>query len=211
MITPQRNLKIAKYTFPLYAVILLTAAFLVSCDREEVNSAEELKSYVREPANNLTQKTILNGYEVSVSYKPADLLIYQEIGGDPIDHQKLFNIEKKYRDKYYFVVSVVKNASIESESEQSRFRDLSASLTQFLSITTSDNDTLREDGLSVEGTNLLNGSTEIIFVVSKEKTKSREWIQFNLDEFGLGLGDREFKFHIHDLEAVPKLKFELIS
>lgn len=211
MIMPHRSIAVAKYRTTLRLIILMMTAFLLSCDKEEVNSAEDLKSYVLEPANNLTRKSTLNGYEVSVSYKPADLLIYQEIGGEPTDHQKLFNIEKKYQDNYYFVVSVVKGSSAESDIDQSRFRDLSTSLVHFLSLTTSDNDTIKDDGFAVEETNLHTTATEIIFVVSKDKTKSQEWIQFNLNEFGLGLGDHEFKFHIHDLEAVPKLKFELIS
>lgn len=206
-----RSIGVAKSRTHFRLILIIMMTVLLSCEKDVVNSAEELKSYVMKPANNLTRKSILNGYEVSVSYKPADLLIYQEIGGEPTDHQKLFNIERKYQDNYYFVISVAKSSSAEVDIDQSRFRDLSTSLVQFLRITTSGKDTLKEDGVAVEETKLHTTATEIIFVVSKEKTKSQQWIQFNLNEFGLGLGNHEFKFHIRDLESVPKLKFELIS
>jgi hypothetical protein len=196
------------------ATLIIMSVCFFSCQPEKFDSAEELKGFIDEPANNLTQTSSLNGYQIKVAYRPADLLIYQEIGGEPTDHQRLFHLERKYEDNYYFVISLEKSnapSMSSDEKEKQRLHDLSGSIIRFLSLTTSEEDTIEADGFTIEQNNVLNNNTEILFVLSKQKSKDKKWIQFNVSEFGLGLGNRVFKFHISDLEEVPKLKFELIS
>jgi hypothetical protein len=54
-------------------------------------------------------------------------------------------------------------------------------------------------------------TSDIVIVFKKGKSKGQDWIQFNLNEFGLGVGDQQFKFRVEDLEQVPRLKFAIVS
>ena len=193
--------------------IWLCSCFLITgCRPEEFNSADDLKVFINEPSNNLKQHVSLNGYDLTVSYKPIDLLVYQETGGEPTDYQRLYHLEKKYEGNYYFVMTFTKSMKDSSSSiEVSQLQNFSTSISRYLSLTTMEDDTIEADGFTIERINTVNDATEILFVLSKEKSKAKDWIQFNLNEFGLGLGNRTFKFHIEDLEQVPKLKFALIS
>ncbi|HEY9006529.1 MAG TPA: hypothetical protein VIM75_10355, partial [Ohtaekwangia sp.] len=54
----------------------------------------------------------------------------------------------------------------------------------------------------------MSNSTDLLFVFSKEKAKGKDWIQFNLNELGLGIGNQRFRFEMRDLENVPEVTFE---
>jgi 23S rRNA A1618 N6-methylase RlmF len=195
-----------------FARIMMISVICWSCNPETFNSADELKAFVTKPANHLTQKIATRDYEIQISFRPADLMIYQEIGGEPTDHQRLLHLEKKYQNSYYFVISLVKSSDTTSyHQQQARVSDLTGNISHFLKLTTSEYDTLGANAFSIEQTNTLSNPTEILFILKKEKSRDKKWIQFNLNELGRGFDDHAFKFHIHDLEAVPKLRFELIS
>jgi hypothetical protein len=51
----------------------------------------------------------------------------------------------------------------------------------------------------------LSKSTDLIFSFDKKKTKDQDWVQFNLNEFGLNTGNKRFRFNMKDLERVPTL------
>lgn len=195
--------------------IPLMCLLFAACQPDAFNSAEDLKQFISEPSNNLVKKVVLNGIVVEVSFKPNDLLIHQEIGGGPTDHQRLVNLERKYEENYYFLIRLIKNDSTAQEdsvTRQPQFADVYGSIYRSLSVITPEEDTIRSDQFTIEHINVANESApEIMIVLSKKKSTYRDWIQFNLDEFGLGIGDHEFKFFINDLEHVPKLKFDVIS
>jgi hypothetical protein len=46
-----------------------------------------------------------------------------------------------------------------------------------------------------------------LFVFDKTKSKECEWVQFNLNEFGLGIGLQQFRFNLVEIEAAPKVRF----
>ena len=46
---------------------------------------------------------------------------------------------------------------------------------------------------------------------NKSKTVGKDWVQFNLKEFGLGLGNQTFRFRTQDLENVPGIDFRVMN
>jgi hypothetical protein len=51
----------------------------------------------------------------------------------------------------------------------------------------------------------MNGSTDILFVFDKTKAVGREYVQFNLEEFGLGIGKQIVRFELEDIEKCPRI------
>ena len=41
--------------------------------------------------------------------------------------------------------------------------------------------------------------------VDKEKAKNQDWIQFNVNEFGLDVGNQRFRFDTKDIEHCPEM------
>jgi hypothetical protein len=53
----------------------------------------------------------------------------------------------------------------------------------------------------------LSSTTDLLFVFNKKKAAGTDWVQFNLNEFGLGLGNQRFRFSTMDLEETPQINF----
>ena len=51
----------------------------------------------------------------------------------------------------------------------------------------------------------------LLFVFNKEKAKGREWVQFNLNEFGMSIGNQRFRFDRETLDNPPAIDFIIID
>jgi hypothetical protein len=64
----------------LFALILTLPVCFIGCTTSEVQTVDELNRYIQEPDNDLVQQAEINDYKISVTYRPTDLLVYQDIG-----------------------------------------------------------------------------------------------------------------------------------
>lgn len=81
----------------------------------------------------------------------------------------------------------------------------------YVTLTTASADTIPVGDFMLNRTYGLSQSTDLLFVFNKEETERAEWVQFNLNEFGLGAGNQRFRFKRKDLEDLPRLNFEKLS
>ncbi|MFZ6011318.1 MAG: hypothetical protein ACOYXT_13300 [Bacteroidota bacterium] len=197
-------------------VIILLAVALIRCDSRKYLSPEEINKFVADEANGLVQKAELNGYAITVTYRPTDLWIYQETGSLVVDTAAYSALNKKYKDYYYFILSLSKNnkeALHQVEGGMGQYSELVQTMSfrmgEFVNLTTSAQDTIPTGDFMLNRTYGLSDATNLLFVFNKEKAKGREWVQFNLNEFGLGVGNQRFRFRTEDLEYAPKIKFEI--
>lgn len=195
---------------PLFFVLLL-----VSCSPDYLRE-EELAEYVLDADNGLTRSVDYNGYQAKVTYRPSDLLIVQETGGVvDIKKQELDRLRKKYSDHYYFILSLSKNnrEALYSSGHYGQFSNLMQTLSfrmrNYVKMTTSEKDTIEVADYIYSRTFGMSRGSNLMFVFSKEEINEDEWLQFNLKEFGLGLGNQNFRFSLEDLKEVPKIKFKI--
>src|SRR5688572_27862868 len=92
----------------IYLVII--SFMLCQCKPSEV-SFDQLQTFLSDEDNGLVQSANVNGIKISVTYKPTDLLIYQETDQVAIDAATLETLGKKYSPYYYFVLSLSHNDS----------------------------------------------------------------------------------------------------
>jgi hypothetical protein len=186
---------------------------LFGCTNSEVQTAEELNRFILDPENNLIQKAEINGYNISVSYRPTDLLVYQETGNEPVDDRVLNDLRKKYSSYYYFILSLSKDnqEALTPSDGMAQYSELvqvmSFRMNDYVTMTTSAKDTIPVGDFMLNRTFGIGQSTDILFVFNKEKSIDKDWVQFNLNEFGLGAGNQRFRFKVADLANVPRLKF----
>ncbi len=200
-----------KYCF---ALLILAA---VGCSSPKEMTVEELNKYITEPEHSLVKSVEQNGYTINVIFRPTDLLVNQEIDGREglIGEDKLKSIRRKYASHYYFMLELSRNnrEALMPDGDPEQYggllQNLSFRMHDYVMLLTSKKDTIYVADFVMDRTYGLNNSTNILFAFSKESAKDKEWVQFNLKEFGLGTGDQRFRFGLKDLEQVPSVKFNI--
>ncbi len=88
---------------------------------------------------------------------------------------------------------------------------LSFRMSHYVTLTTAPADTIPVGDFMLNRTYGLSQSTDLLFVFNNEKVRGKEWIQFNLNEFGLGTGNQRFRFRTKDIETLPGIDFGNMS
>jgi hypothetical protein len=198
---------------------LLMAIILINCAPPEYLSPAELNEYIADEENQLVKKIKVQAYSLRVSYRPTDLWIYQEADNLKIDVGTYNSLNQRYSNYYYFILSLSKAnkemldpATTGGLGQYSELvQTLSFRMNNYVTLTTPAQDTISPGDFMLHRTYGLSEATNILFVFDKNKSKGKEWVSFNLKEFGLGIGDQRFRFKTEDLEKAPKLKFEIVS
>ena len=201
----------------IYLVSFLIILIQSSCTPGYVSEAE-LRAYVLEKGE-LTKTREYKGFKTQVTYRPTDLLIAQELGGEAARTQEELNrLGHKYGGYYYFILSLSRGeqeALYGSMGGYGQFSELVQTLSfrmaEYLTITTTGGDTIEVADYIFPRTYGMGGATNLMFVFNKKDAQDDEWVQLNLKEFGLGLGHQTFRFRRRDLEGVPRIKFAVGS
>jgi hypothetical protein len=202
--------KFMNKVYPLFIFFCVTACGL------KTRSADDLNAFVQNENNGLQKSLTSEGTRISVSYKPTDLWIHQELQNSASTQEAIESLRKKYSAYHYFVVSFSRNSE-EALTQLNNMREygelvqtMSFRMDEFVSMTTSQRDTIPVGDFAINRTYGLSASTDILFAFSKEKTTGSQWIQIDLSEFGLGVGKQRFRFDIKDLEDAPLIDFKTI-
>jgi hypothetical protein len=198
-----------------HTVVLLLAVItvsLTSCGKK-VLSPEELTAFVSNEENGYVQKYESNGTVVAVTYRPTDLLVHQEVGDRPTTAKTIDSLRNKYGKQYYFILSLShdnKEALHQVGDQYSEMvNTLSFRMGEYVTMTTAASDTIPVGDFMLNRTFGMSTSTDVLFVFDREKSKGQEWVQFNLNEFGLGVGNQRFRFKTKDLEDAPGIDFKI--
>jgi hypothetical protein len=188
----------------------LLIVLLVGCKPQSFPSEKELVAYIQDEENGLKKTNEVGDYKVTVTYRPTDLLIKQEVGEKP-SKEALEKARKKYQNYYYFILSLSKSGKEALDQSQGfgqyseMVQKLSFRVPEFVNMTTSASDTIPVADFILNRTYGLGSSTDILVVFNKEKAKEQTWVQFNLNEFGMNLGNNRTRFKVNDLDNCPHL------
>lgn len=196
-------------------VLAIAILFTLNACSDDFLLESELQAFVLE-SKHLSKEREYKGFNVKLSYRPNDLLIAQELGGNKVSLPELNSLRGKYEGYYYFVLRLSKEdkeALYQSQSVSGQFSDLvqtlSFRMSNYVNMTTSGKDTIEVADYVFPRTYGMGGATNLMFVFNKADASQDEWVQFNLKEFGLGLGNQNFRFKREDLENAPHIKFQI--
>ena len=166
--------------------------------------------------NGLTKSSVSEGYQTKIVYKPTDLLVAQELKGVPVPGEdKVGELREKYGQYHYFVLSISKGDKEVLTGGGPGFGELLQTLSfrmgALVNLTTASRDTIPVADYAFQRTFGMSSATSLLFVFPREELKEDEWIQFNLKEFGLGLGNQNFRFSANNFKNVPEINFNKIS
>jgi len=193
---------------------LLWVLLLITSCRPGYLTQEELIAYMSDEENGLKKSTVIGETRINVLFKPVDLLVAQEVAGESGDAVKVSNLREQYVKYFYFIVSLSKNyeealnpADGGLDQHSNLLHTLSFQMNEYVTLTTNTSDTIPVGDFMLNRTFGLGEDTQLLFVFNREKAQGKEWVQFNLNEFGLGVGNQRFRFRIKDLLNVPTIKF----
>ncbi|HEY5750371.1 MAG TPA: hypothetical protein VIU12_30105 [Chryseolinea sp.] len=196
---------------PIFTFLVVLCLF--RCTPERL-SKEELEAFVTDESNGLRKSTTVGNIQVDATIRPTDLWIAQQIGQRVVPHKQIDSLRKKY-DQYVYLVLGLSNQGKEAlhQADGAQYGDLLQTLSfrmnEYATLTTSQSDTIPVGDFVLNRTYGLAKDTELLFVFNRNKTKDCDWIQFNLNEFGLGIGNLRFRFDRKKLENVPTMNFQV--
>jgi hypothetical protein len=200
-----------------YRIWAIVLGLLTACRPQEPVDVPGLQAYVQNPENGLIQTQEVKGLRVSVSYRPADLLIAQELGTqasqDTMSAEKLGALRKKY-DNLYFILTLSQEGR-EVLSPAKGFGDFSEML-QVLSfrmgeyvLLKTERDTLMLGDYLFERTYGMGSGNSMLFAFTKEALRPEaEWMEFQVNEFGMGTGNLRFRFRLKDIKNAPLVDWQ---
>lgn len=176
------------------------------------SSCEDLRRYVEDESNGCSKSITKDGSVIRVSYRPTDLLIAQEISDERLDAETISQLKKKYSQYYYFVVSVsiAGNEAIHNGLRANNYdnivRTMSFRMQDYISLTTSLSDTVSFADALMDRTYGLARSTNLLLAFKRSDFgHDAEWMDVNVKEFGVGVGNNSFRFRLKDIEQASML------
>jgi hypothetical protein len=188
--------------------ILSIVTFVYACTPDRLNE-QELIQFLGDESNGLRKTEKVGSQQVSVTYRPVSLLVSQSVS-DKTDTTEVAAAYKKYSPYYYFTVSFSDNGREALSPRHPHYGELvnvlSFRMHSYLNMTIPSRDTIPMADFVLNRTFGMASSTDMLVVFSKDKTRDQEWVQINLQELGLGLGNQRFRFLTADIESCPWLK-----
>jgi hypothetical protein len=198
-------------------VVGLLILLITSCNPTLVTE-QQLIAYIQDEDNGLIKTKEQNGYKLTVYYKPTDFVINQYTENGVIEKPKLDTLKKQFKNYAYFVLSLQKdksNALYNMEQGYDAFSEtlqtLAFRMDQYVQLTTSNSDTIPVADFIYPRLYGASPSTDILFVFNNTQFSKNDWVQFNVKEFGLGVGRKNFRFKTSDIQQIPTLKFNLLN
>lgn len=200
--------------FMVFMFVIITG--FVSCSEpKSVMTKEELISYINRSKNGLSAEQEVNGVKVNITYRPASLMVVQEIGENEEANKNLIDsLTNKYSSSYYFFLKFSKNGKelIRQLGDFSRYSDMvqvfSFKMGQFVNLTTPEKDTIMlSDYFFDQNYGMSDGNT-ILLCFDKSKLKNKNELNINVAECGLGIGNLRFSFSKEKLDKTPCLDYD---
>lgn len=192
--------------------IALILLFIISSCNKNFDTQEEMMDYIKDERNGYSQTKTINGITVNITYKPTELMVYQESVNKNYSKAKKNLLKMKYDKCIYFIVSYSKNdkeilSTISNSREQfnSVQNTLSFQMDEKMSLVNNKSDTIPLIGFNFPRTYGMARSTNLLFVFERNSTvKESSKFYFNITDIGVGIGDITFKY---DSNIINKTTF----
>ncbi|MDJ1501165.1 hypothetical protein [Xanthocytophaga agilis] len=195
---------------------LFLGVLTVAC-QNKVHSREELQGYITTPENGLIQSKLVQNINVQVNYHPQELLVAQELAGHTPSDSLLAQLTKKYADYYYFTVNLSHDNKevLHQVGDMGSYSDLLQVLAfrmgEYTELVSANKDTVALANYMFDRTYGMATANTLLLAFPKKDLQNTEWVQVNMKEYGLGVGNLPFRFLLKDIQDVPTLDIKNIN
>lgn len=196
--------------------LILPLLFLClwACSRQ-VEDVSELQSYLQKENNGLMKTKKHGPLEMTVTYRPADLLIAQELDGKTFAKEKADSLRSHYDRYAYFLLQLsaggkdLENYSVWGQQGYGAgIQRLAFGMNNKVHLLTNLQDTIPVGDYLYQRTFGVGASSDLLFVFNRDQLKDSESFKFVLQDFGLNTGKQQFHFKTADIKATPTINFE---
>lgn len=189
--------------------------FSMSCEQRKFQSETELLEYIKDIKNGYTQYKSVNGVDYALTYRPTDLLVYQEVH-DIMDTKKTEDLRSKYKKFMYFNLSMsINNEELLSAVPKNKnefgemVNQLVFGMNEKVHMYTHNKDTIEMVDFNYPRMYGMSRATTIMFVYPRDENILKgKYINFTIEDFGLNTGEVKFKVSVEKLMNEPELSLE---
>ncbi len=193
--------------------ILFILISLSSCTQKTFNNEVTLLEFIKEDTNGYTQHKTVNGVDYTLTYRPTDLLVKQELG-DNINKKEIKALRDKYNKYLYFNLSMSQNnQELLSTAPKNRnefgqmVNQLAFGMNEKVHVYTPSKDTLDMADFIYPRMYGMSRATTIMFVYLRDKEQLKEeHLNFTIEDLGLYTGEVKFKIPMDKITNEPQLK-----
>ncbi len=198
------------------SILIITILVLcLSCNSKKFDNETALLNYIKDDVNGYTQHKTINGVDYTLTYRPTDMLVKQEIGGNNQDVEgKAKSLREKYSNYLYFNLSMsMNNKELLSVSPKNRnefgqmVNQLAFGMNEKVHLYTQSKDTIELADFIYPRMYGMSRATTIMFVYPRAKALEEEYINFTIEDLGMYTGEVKFKIRTEAIENEPQLSF----
>ncbi|OED48114.1 hypothetical protein AB832_00360 [Flavobacteriaceae bacterium (ex Bugula neritina AB1)] len=195
--------------------LLAMSVLLVSCSSKVFEDKEQLWEYLKDPENGYTYTKTVNGVDFSLVYKPTDLLVDQELSGEPTA-AKVDSLRTKYKKYLYFNLSMSKNnqellSNVAGNKQKfgAMVNQLAFGMEQKVHFYTPQKDTIAMADYIYPRMYGMSGATTLLLVYPKEeKVMDTEEMTLTIEDLGFYTGEVKFKIPTEIIKKQPVVRFK---
>jgi hypothetical protein len=195
-------------------LLLLSLTAGTACSRKL--SYEKYLKYINDPVHGLVQERTINGIDIKVTYRPSELLVYQELHNhDSISKDDIREARERYDKQYYIVLSLsqggkeILSNTTDRQQYSAILSELAFGIGQYLTLTTTKSDTLHLIDFQYSRMFDMTNSTDILFAY-ENKSRKPENLMLSFQEFGMKTGNFRFVFKKQNIFKANRLKLKII-
>lgn len=191
---------------PILNMLLWLLPCLLGACRDTL-SHEELLRYIQEPANGLTRKEEQGLLKASLTYRPSDLLVWQELGNRPAISDSLWrSTGERYGTYWYFILSLSQDGRdplAGGPALADNLQKLSFELDRYVYAVIDQSDTIFLSDYYAPRLFGISGATPVLLAFrKKERFEQLDIIFQGFDGAGM-----RFPFSRRDIDRIPRLRF----
>ncbi|MEM1320867.1 MAG: hypothetical protein AAGG75_11460 [Bacteroidota bacterium] len=193
--------------------LIVFSLFITGCTHQ-LDSTKELRSFVADQRNGLTKEKTFGELNVRLSYRPTDLLVDQELGDEVATASEVERLRDQYDDYLYFLLSYSANGKeieawrVNSQQEfGTRVQALAFGMGQQVKLSSDTRDSIPLVDFIYQRTFGGGSSSDVLLAFDREAAEGSDWLNFRLQDIGLGIGTNHFRFDVAAIKALPPLPF----
>ncbi|TJY37435.1 hypothetical protein E5167_05440 [Pontimicrobium aquaticum] len=195
------------------AVLMMSIVFY-GCSVKSFDDEIALLEYVNDDANGYTLRKSINGIDYTLTYRPTDILVNQELKStDSVDINRL---RDKYSKYLYFNLSMSKNNKDLLSAIPKNRNEFGAMANELLfgmknkvHLITNKNDTIEMIDYNYPRMYGMSKATTMMFIYPRDPQYINEdYLSFTVEDLGLHTGEVNFMIMTNKIKNEPTLSFK---
>lgn len=186
-----------------YMLFVFVAGSLLSC-RTPITTQSALTAYTNNPDNGLKKVQEIDKIKVEATYLPWQFMAAKL-------HMRDTGLVSQIKHKCYFILGLSANnkellRQLPYDKYSEMVQVLAFRLKSYVKIITDKGKSVDAEECLFEQTYGMGAENELLLVFDKDKLDNAGSIDLKISEFGLNIGDQDFKFMQKDITNIPPIK-----